>query len=81
MLDDNTVLDRLSANIAGFMALHHLSQRELARKTGETEMFISRILRQSHMPNVASMSRIAEALDVSVDQLLAEPPKKIPKSA
>lgn len=81
MLDDKTVQERLSANILHFLSMHKMTQQQLARKTGETDMFVSRIVRKIHIPNVAAMSRIAEALDVSVDQLLAEPSRKFSKTA
>lgn len=81
MLDNDTVKQRLADNIRHFMMLRHLTQRDLAKKAGETDMFLSHVLRMERLPNVASISRIAESLDVSVDQLLADPPKNFPRSA
>lgn len=50
------------------------SQRRLARETGDPHMSIVNVLSGEHTPNSGIVSRIAEALGVSMDAL-ADTPK------
>ena len=47
-----------------------LTQRELAKKVGVTEVSMSRYISGIRIPNGAIVARIAVALHISVDQLL-----------
>lgn len=50
-----------------------LSQRELSIKADVGAMACSRIERGAVQPTVATLQALAEALDCTVDELLAEP--------
>ena len=75
MLTDSEVLKNLSLNVQRLLADRQMSQSDLARKTGDPQPTISRMLRCQQMPNIAILSRIAEAFDVSLDRLVAAPQK------
>lgn len=49
-----------------------MSQSVLARKSGITEVSISRYIKGDRVPNVKALKRIAEALECSVSDLLEE---------
>ena len=59
-------------NIARILQDRGMSQAELARRSGESQMNISRIIRGQNEPLVSTVARIAEALDVLVDVLLRD---------
>lgn len=80
MIDDATARLRISRNIRHFMNMQGVSQADLVRLTGEPTNSVSRIVRGLNVPNVVMLARLAEALDVSVDQLLAEPSGKFSKT-
>lgn len=74
VITDEQVLDHLAANIRHFRGERSLSW--LARVAGLTPIQVSRIENKANMPGTGMIARIAVALDVSVDQLLACPPGK-----
>lgn len=49
-----------------------ISQAELAKNVGVTQAFISYIVKGFKQPSVALLKRIAEYLQVTVDELLQE---------
>ncbi len=75
MVTDAEAISNIAANVVRILNDRNWSQRELARRTNETPMAISRICRGRYLPNAAIVARIAEAFDVSVDRLMNEPPK------
>lgn len=75
-MDDKQARQRISENILDLMERRKVSRPQLARLSGTTEMTIGRIICRQNTPNVALVSRIAAALDVTVDVLLREPEKK-----
>jgi len=60
----------LAANLRRLIAARGLSLRALGRMIGESPMRLSNISRGAVIPDVACVSRIAEALDVSIEALL-----------
>ena len=68
----------LSANLKRLLKDRKMEQAELAAKTGEKPLMISRAVRGLHMPAGDVLHRIAEALDVSVDRLLGPLPPMAP---
>jgi transcriptional regulator with XRE-family HTH domain len=74
VVTDETVKNNVAANITRRLEARGWSQNELARRTGETAQRISNICRAVHEPGIATLARIAEALDLSVDMLLDDPP-------
>lgn len=77
MISDATTKQRISANVQRLLQARAWTQMRLAAATGETQATISRIVNALHMPNAATLARIAEAFDVTVDRLLMEPPEEI----
>ena len=77
VISESDAKQNIAANIQRLLIDRQWSQGELARRTGEPIMMISRLCRGQHMPNVLSLARVAEAFDVSVDRLISSPPEKI----
>lgn len=65
--------NNVGRNVERILRERGISQAELARRSGESEMNISRIIRGKNEPLIGMVARIAEALDVLVDVLLREP--------
>lgn len=78
MISDDDAKRYLSANLRRLLALRGWTQTELVHRTGETHATISRTVNGQNMPSATVLARIAEALDVSSDRLLAPPPEEIP---
>jgi transcriptional regulator with XRE-family HTH domain len=76
MIQDDEARDNIALNVRRLLDHRGLTQAELAEITRENEMMISRIVRGLFVPNVGTVARIAEALDVSMDRLVSPPPKK-----
>ena len=53
-----------------------LTLRELADRAGVTESFLSQVEREVASPSIATVQRIARALDLSIAQLFAEEPRR-----
>jgi transcriptional regulator with XRE-family HTH domain len=66
-------LTNIAENLKRIMQDRRLSQSELARKSGIAVMQINRMVRGISLPNVVDLSRVAEALDVSLDRLVSPP--------
>ena len=88
VITNDETKDRIGANVTRFMAERKMSQATLSRVTGESEMTISQVVRGKHVPNSAILHRIAEALQVKMDDLVAPtvaasetPPKRRRKTA
>ena len=58
-----------------------LIQSDLVKLTGEPVMTISRVCRGQNVPRATLAAKLAEALDVSIDRLLAQPPEFAEKQA
>ncbi|MBA2756669.1 MAG: helix-turn-helix transcriptional regulator [Chloroflexi bacterium] len=66
---------RLGARIRARRQARHLTLREIAARAGVTESFLSQVERDVTSPSIATVQRIARALDVSIAQLFAEEPE------
>lgn len=77
MLTDDEVKANVAANVTRLLVKNGWSQRELARRTSDTTMAISRVCRAEHVAGSGILVRIAEAFDVSVDRLVLAPPREI----
>lgn len=75
VLSDDDARINISANVNAAMETVGISQTELARRTKESDARISLVRRGVHIPSSALLARIAEALAVSTDWLLASPHK------
>lgn len=63
----------LGSRIQGLLDKKSISRKEFAEMTGLTEAAISRYCTGSREPKSITLSTIANALDVSVDELLGTP--------
>ena len=70
MLTDDQAKVFLAANLRRILIARKLSLRALGRLINETPMRLSNISRGAVIPDVACVSRSAEALDVSIEALL-----------
>lgn len=50
-----------------------LSQRAFAEKAGLTQSYLSKVERGARTPSPEALGRIADALGITVDELLADP--------
>lgn len=74
MISDEEALENISTNLVLILQERGWRQRDLVRKTGESDNAISRIVRGLNMPGAGLLARIAEALHVNVDKLIGPPP-------
>ena len=77
VITDTEAKQRIATNIRSYLEQSGWSQADLARAANTTEMAISYAVRGKTAPGAALLARIAEALSVTMDDLLAESPKKI----
>ena len=61
----------IASNVSRLLSERRMTQAQLAAAAGENEMAVSRIVRGIHVPNAAMLARIARALSVSTDSLMA----------
>jgi transcriptional regulator with XRE-family HTH domain len=65
---------RLGARIRALRQARQLTLRVVADRAGVTESFLSQVERDVTSPSIATVRRIARALDLSIAQLFAEEP-------
>jgi transcriptional regulator with XRE-family HTH domain len=63
---------RLGTRIRSLRQARHLTLRDVAERAGVTESFLSQVERDVTSPSIATVHRIARALDLSIAQLFAE---------
>ena len=80
MISNREVAENVKVNVERLLGDRNWSQRRLSRETGDPHMSIVNSLSGEHVPNSAILARIAEALGVKVDALLAAAPKPKRKS-
>jgi transcriptional regulator with XRE-family HTH domain len=78
MISKEEALKNIATNVERFMKKRGLNQNQLARLTGEKQPVISALLDGKHMPAGDRLARLAEALDVTMDMLVAPPPLQAP---
>lgn len=76
VLSDDDAKRWIAANLRAAMELRGMSQAQLAAATGSTRMRISHYLAGARIPSAAVLARMAEALEVTADQLLSDPAKR-----
>ncbi len=84
MSSTHDVVANIAANTKRLLLDRNMSQVELSRLTSESEMNISRAVRGDCIIGISigTITRIAEAFDVSIDRLVSPPPEKtLPKIA
>ncbi|HEV8697178.1 MAG TPA: helix-turn-helix transcriptional regulator, partial [Candidatus Limnocylindrales bacterium] len=62
---------QLGATIRSLRQARHLTLRDVAQRAGVTESFLSQVERDVASPSIATVHRIARALDLSIAQLFA----------
>ena len=65
----------LGTRIAELRKEHAMTQLNLAEKTGVTDKAVSKWERDLSCPDVSSLPRLAEILEVSIDELMQTKPK------
>lgn len=81
MLTTERGLRNMGVNVTRLLKSKGWSQAYLAEITGEDQMKISRTCRGLNDPGGVSLARIAEALDISIDRIFADPPEFSRQSA
>ena len=74
-MTDNEAKDRVAANVRQLLERRAMSGRALARLTGDTAVRINDVIRGEHTPNIGVLTRIAAALDTTVDFLVMHEPE------
>ncbi len=75
MTTDDDAKKNISANLGRLLQERGISQIELAHATGDTTMRISYYVRGARLPGAGALARLAEALEVSMESLIASPKK------
>ncbi len=68
------VRETLGENIRRERVIRKMTQAELAKKIGTSQMMISRFEKGKDTPSVWRCYRIAKVFDTSIEQLLTEKP-------
>jgi transcriptional regulator with XRE-family HTH domain len=63
---------QLGPRIRALRQARHVTLRELAARAGVTESFLSQVEREVTSPSIASVQRIARALDLAIAELFTE---------
>ncbi len=69
--------DKLGSTIVSLRKAAGLTQQQLADKIGVTNVTISHVENAASMPSLTALAEIADALDVTVGDLLDEGPTKL----
>jgi transcriptional regulator with XRE-family HTH domain len=80
-MTDIQALRRIAANVKRLREESGLSMRELARLAHDVPSAVKRIEDAENMPGVGMLTRFAEALGVTVNDLLAEPKKILARAS
>jgi transcriptional regulator with XRE-family HTH domain len=74
---------QLGPRIRSLRHARHITLRQLAERAGVTESFLSQVEREVASPSIASVQRIARALDLGIADLFAdgEPQSRIVRRA
>ena len=66
---------QLGPRIRSLRQARRLTLRDVSQRAGVTESFLSQVERDVTSPSIATVQRIARALDLSIAQLFAEEPE------
>lgn len=78
MITDDRAKRNIAVNVRRLLKIAAFTQRDLAVAVGESEMAVSYLIRGERMPGAAFLARVAEALGVSADYLMSDPPEHVP---
>jgi DNA-binding Xre family transcriptional regulator len=73
---DSTVLSRLSKNLGRLLEEKGLNANQLSVKSGVSSGIICHLLKQEREPSVSTLEKICRVLEVSLDDLLRESPRR-----
>lgn len=77
MITDQQTTANVAANLQRFLKEHpEYSQSEIARITGDSKMAISYYVRGLRHPSSGAVARLAEALNLTADELLKTPKRR-----
>jgi transcriptional regulator with XRE-family HTH domain len=74
VISDEQARNNIAANLQRIIEERGITQTQLAAQSDQPIMTINRLVRGQNEPRIALVARVAEALDVSVDRLVAAPP-------
>lgn len=72
-MTDQQALRRIAANLRFYREEKGLSKSALARLINDYPATVERIEAQKNMPGVGLLTRLAEALEITVNDLLEDP--------
>lgn len=81
VITDDEARKNISANLRRLLKQRGWSQGELARRSQESAMNVSRIINGVNLPNAAILARLGEALEVSADFLISHAGRNSKKTA
>ena len=70
MMSNEEAAKNIAANVEKLLGSLGWSVRKLSRMTGDPHMSVVNALSGAHVPNAGILARIAEALNVSTDELV-----------
>jgi len=79
-MTDRELAAIIGANVRAARSVAELTQGELAEKCGIAVPNISRLEAGTHLPSVATLKRVSDALEVPICAFL-DPPKKVESKA
>ncbi|MEH6409366.1 MAG: helix-turn-helix transcriptional regulator [Hyphomonas sp.] len=71
-----SIREVFAQNLKKFRRAKGLSQEELAHLAGIDRTYVSLLERRIYSVTIDILARLAEALDIEPDELLASPPKR-----
>lgn len=80
VLNDSEAKALIGSNVRRILEQRGMTKYHLAKSIGEHESTVGRIANGIHCPGAGLLARIAEALDVKIDELFS-PKKNSAKSA
>lgn len=75
-MTDHEALNRVAVNLKRLRAERGWTYREAAKQCETYPGTVKRIEDAANMPGVGLLTRIAEAFEVTVDDLLQQPPRR-----
>jgi transcriptional regulator with XRE-family HTH domain len=78
---DEEATRNIAANVTRLLREQEMSQRDLSHSADVPEMSVSRIVRGLNQPGIGTLTRVAQSLGVTVDELVAAPKKNSRRTA
>lgn len=72
-MTNQEIKENLAENLSRILSARGWTGLRLAEESGESQPTVSNILRALHVPNAGTLSRIAKALETSMDYLVSKP--------